>query len=484
MSDSIETSSTQKIVSAIDRKKTKVVATIGPATESEEQIANLISAGMNVARFNTKHNVPSWHREIVQRVRKVAAEMQVPIGILIDLQGPEIRITLKQDQLTVKKDDQLTFTSKELSQSDTDVLLPPNVIECLEVGNHLITDEGACHFVIVSKTDGHFAAECQEDCVLKTRKTVNTPNVVIEMPALLPSDEEFIAELSNEHIEYFALSFVRTPQDIQHLRNILIQRNVSADIVSKIENRKAVENLESIIAASDAVMVARGDLAMEVDFEELIYWQKKIIRLSQKYAKPVITATQMLLSMTQKPTPTRAEISDVANAVYDGTDALMLSEETTQGKFPSKCVDVFTKIARFYEDHPSDCAPASPSTQTLVPLAQSILETVKKEQKIVEKIVIIGDDINVCRQLSSFHLSAAILAVTSTLFASQKLALSFGVQPIYLPNVSLRDTSVNEFMEILKHHQKLSLGERVLFIYNFVETEENAANQPLLREVI
>jgi pyruvate kinase len=484
MSDSADNSSTQKIISAIDHKKTKVVATIGPVTESEEQIANLIAAGMNVARFNTKHNTPAWHKEVSQRVRKVAAEMHVPIGILIDLQGPEIRITLKQDQLTVKKDDQLVFTSQELSHSDTDVLLPPNVIDCLEVGNHIITDEGACHFVIVSKTDGHFAAECQEDCVLKNRKTVNTPNVVVEMPALLPRDEEFITELSGENIEYFALSFVRTVQDIEHLRNILSQKNQTADIVSKIENRKSVENLESIIAASDAVMVARGDLAMEVDFEELIYWQKKIIRLSQKHAKPVITATQMLLSMTQKPTPTRAEISDVANAVYDGTDALMLSEETTQGKYPIKCVEVFTRIAHFYEEHPSEYISSVQNTSLLAPLAQSILETVNKEPKAVEKIVIIGDDVNVCRQLSSFHLSATILAITHTLQAAQKLTLSYGVQPMYLPTVSLRDTSVNELMELLKQHQKLSLGERVLFIYNFVESKENAANQPLLREVI
>ena len=478
------TNITDDLFSPIDRKNTKIVATIGPATESEDKIAELILAGMNIDRFNTKHNEPDWHRDVIRRVRKVAQEMKVPIGILVDLQGPEIRIDLKQSPIEITQNDHLHITTAEYSTENNDILLPLNVIHGLSVGDHLITDEGACHFVIVSKNDDHLIAEALESCSLKTRKTVNTPNVVINMPSLTDRDEIFLDELKTEAPEFVGLSFVRDERDIAHLRNVLSQKNIDADVIAKIENRKAVENLESIISVSDAVMVARGDLAMEVDYEELIFWQKKIIELGRKYAKPVITATQMLLSMTEKPMPTRAEISDIAHAVYDGTDAVMLSEETTIGKYPAKCVGVQAKIVAFYEPQITDDSNANTKQFVLSPLVYSIAEKMKASQPEAEKIVVLGDSMNLVHQLSSFHFTVPILALTSSLLLSQKLTLTYGVQPMYLPNTNLADFNVDQLIEVLKEQQKLSLGERVLVIYNPNGKPENAANQPLLREVI
>lgn len=471
------------LISPIDSKKTKIVATIGPATETEEKIKELILAGMNVARFNTKHNQPLWHQQAIQRVRKVAAQLNVPIGILIDLQGPEIRVTLKQAELNFKKNSRVVFTSADLAQNEEEVVIPANVVQTLNVGNHILLDDGACHFVIVEKKDNHLTAECLEDCIVRTRKTLNTPNVIIDMPALLPEDEYFLDQISPENIDFVALSFVRSTQDITHLRNVLLQKQISAQVVAKIENRKAIENLESIILASDGVMIARGDLAVEVNFEEVIYWQKKIIRLCQKYAKPVITATQMLLSMVEKPTPTRAEISDVANAVYDGTDAVMLSEETTIGKFPTKAVKVQAKIVEFYERHTSECLPTPESNEKIPPLLQSTLEVLKKDQKAIEKVVVICDELTFIQQLSSFRFKAPLLALTNSLQLSQKLCLSYGVQPLYAPNLDFQKESINQILDILKSNQKLSLGEHVLILYNLIQSE-GTSNLPLLREVI
>jgi pyruvate kinase len=472
------------IISPMSSKKTKIVATIGPATESEEKIAELITAGMNVARFNTKHNEPSWHREVALRVRKVAKEMKTPVAILLDLQGPEIRINLKKDQIALKKHDRLTFVSEETQGSDENVFIPLHVIQSLNVGNRLVMDDGACRFLITEKTEHHLVVECLDDCIIKTRKTLNTPNIVIDMPALLPKDELYLDELCEEKIEYVALSFVRTTEDITHLRSVLKQKGITSDIIAKIENRKAVENLDSIVRESDAVMVARGDLAIEVDFEELIYWQKKIVRLSQKYAKPVIVATQMLASMVEKPVPTRAEISDIANAVYDGTDAVMLSEETTVGKYPVRAVEIQAKIAEHYEQYTSECFPESGEETKINPLLHSTLNVLKQKEKSVEKIVIVCDDPNMVRQLSSYRCKTSLLAVTSSLELSQKLALSYGVEPIFIPDIDLHTINSKDLFDILKTNEKLSLGERVLFLYTFTQTEENTSDQPSLREVI
>lgn len=472
-----------QLISPVDQKKTKIVATIGPATESEQKIGELISAGMNVARFNTKHNQPSWHREVVQRVRKVAAQMQVPIGILIDLQGPEIRITLKKDQLEVKKGETATFSAEGSSTQESDILVPLNVVDSLNVGNHVLMDDGMCHFVIVSKTDHHFTAECLHDCIVKTRKTLNTPNVVIDMPALIPEDEIYLEELREEQIDFIALSFVRSAQDISHLRNVLAQKKLTSDVIAKIENRKAVDNLESIIEASDGIMVARGDLAIEVDFEELIYWQKKIIASSLVHAKPVITATQMLASMTQKPIPTRAEISDVANAVYDGTDAEMLSEETTTGQYPIKTVEVQAKIVQFYEQHTSESLPNTENQLGHSPLITATLEIFKNTHQGLEKIIVVSDRLDFVRELSSFHLRVPIWVIAPTLQIAQKLTLSFGVRPLHIPNFDLSTASMDALFDILKKNQKLSLGERVLFVYNLDKSNQSNSNAPLVREV-
>jgi len=331
-------------------KSTKIVATIGPATEDKEIMRDLINAGMNVARFNTKHGTVQWHQSRIQRMIEVAKEMNKSVGILLDLQGPEIRITLPTNEpFDVKVGDKIIFTSDKATKDPKTPIIPQVVIDTLEVGNDISIDDGIGEFEITEKHSNSFTAVTKGNFEVGQRKTLNTPGVIIDLPSLIETDFAQLDGANNDHIDFVGLSFVRNKQDIKDLRKELDKRGLTADIIAKIENQSAIEKFDEILKEADAIMVARGDLAVEVPFEELTHWQKTLIYKSRMAGKPVITATQMLKSMVHNPRPTRAEVTDVANAIYDGTDAVMLSEETTVGDFPVKSVATQTKIASYNE---------------------------------------------------------------------------------------------------------------------------------------
>lgn len=331
-------------------RKTKIVATIGPASESEENLHAVIDAGMDFARFNTKHNEPQWHIERIQRVRTVAASMGKTIPILLDLQGPEVRITLLQgNEITVQKDEEVIFTSVSHHTNPKAILVPPEVISGLHIGDMISIGDGSWHFKVNATQENELHAIAQDSYTIKTRKTLNTPGVVLDMPSLLDKDIAFLEALKEQKIEIIALSFVRDVRDITQLREALAARNMTCAICSKIENQRAIDNIDEIIQASDVIMVARGDLGVELPYYEVPHWQKIIIQKCKVLGKPVITATQMLLSMTEALVPTRAEVADVANAVYDGTSAVMLSEESAQGRHPARAVATQDQIVSYHE---------------------------------------------------------------------------------------------------------------------------------------
>lgn len=333
----------------LSQRKTQIVATIGPVSESEEQLKEMIQAGMNIARFNTKHNLPEWHQERMLRVKKVAADLGTDTKVLLDLQGPEVRIALSNgDSFEVKKGEEVRFVSKASNDLRT-VVVPADVIASLSVGNQILLADGSCEFNITKKENDELVAVCLYDCTVKQSKTMNTPGVVLNLPALTEKDMTYLTSLNGTTIDFVALSFVRDAKDIENLRSKLSENNITAKICAKIENQKAIENLDEIIAASDAVMVARGDLGVELPFYEVPHWQKIIIKKCNEANKFVITATQMLLSMIENPRPSRAEVNDIANAVYDGTNAVMLSEESTIGKFPVKAVQTQAMIVAYHE---------------------------------------------------------------------------------------------------------------------------------------
>jgi len=417
------------------KKSTKIVATIGPATESEDTIKDLINAGMDVARFNTKHGTPEWHQERMKRVRKIAKDLGKSVGILLDLQGPEIRITLPTDEsFAVKPLDKVTFTSDKNNKSPKTPYIPQIVVDTLEIGHQISIDDGIGEFEVVEKHADYIVCAAKGHFEVKQRKTLNTPGILIDLPSLIPADLVQLDNANNELVDFVGLSFVRNAHDIQILRDELAKRKLTAAIVAKIENQAAIENLEEILDVSDAIMVARGDLAVEVPFEELTHWQKVLITKSRENAIPVITATQMLKSMVENPVPTRAEVSDVANAIYDGTDAIMLSEETTIGKFPVKAVETQAKIAAFNEQYAkpypiktSDKDESAYITHATISLLEiSGLSTNKIN---IDKIVCLTETGQTARNISRFRPHVPVSALTSNLQTYRKMSLLYNVTP-------------------------------------------------------
>ncbi len=454
------------------KKSTKIVATIGPATETEEVIKDLINAGMNVARFNTKHGTPEWHQVRMRRVKKIAEEMGVAVGILLDLQGPEIRITLPTDEsFAVKPGDRVTFTSDEKNKSPKTPYIPQIVVDTLEVGHQISIDDGIGQFEVIEKHADHIICSAQGNFDVKQRKTLNTPGILIDLPSLIPADLVQLDGADNTLVDFVGLSFVRNAQDIAILRKELENRKLEAAICAKIENQAAIENLEEILDNSDAVMVARGDLAVEVPFEELTHWQKVLIAKAREKAIPVITATQMLKSMVDNPVPTRAEVSDVANAIYDGTDAIMLSEETTIGKFPVKAVATQAKIASFNEQYAkpnpiktNDVDESAYITHAAVSLLEISRLTTNKIN--IDKIVCLTETGQTARNISRFRPHIPVHALTSNQQTYRKMSLLYDVTPhiIKLPQGDNLESS-EKLLNTLVDVGIAKSGENILLVH-------------------
>lgn len=415
------------------QKRTKIVATIGPATETEIVIEQLINAGMNVARFNTKHGTPEWHLERIKRVKAVAQRMGACIGILLDLQGPEIRINLPdQKPFDIVEGDEVIVADETLAtearpQTEKLILVPANVIETVQTGNTILLDDGLCEFEVVAKNDNTLTLKALGDFPVKPRKTMNIPGITVDMPSLIPQDLVQLDNMTDADIDFVGLSFVRNKVDIAILRGELEKRNLHADIIAKIENQAALDNLDEIIAASDVVMVARGDLGVEVPFEQLIYWQKQMINKCRLAGKPVITATQMLKSMVDQPRPTRAEVSDVAHAVYDGTSAVMLSEETTIGAYPIKAVAAQAKIAAFNEPFVDTTLEALRNESTTADLTHAAADLLAQAQPPIDVVICLTETGRTANLLARFLPAKTIVTLTSSPQVYAKLSIAYGV---------------------------------------------------------
>lgn len=333
-------------------RRSKIVATIGPATASEDKIRELIKAGMNVARLNFSHGSHEDHLKVIQWIRKLSQEMRAPVTVLQDLQGPKIRVgKFKEGKIRIATGEVVTITiDAVLGESG---LIPsdfPEIVSSVTPGDQILMDDGLLTVVVTEVHERHLLAKVVHGGVLKDRKGMNIPGRTLNVDCLTEKDlKDLEFGLKNE-VDVIALSFVRFGKDLRRLRDIVESHESKALICSKIEMKEAIENLDEIVRLSDLVMVARGDLAVEVGQARLPFYQKQIIQEANRYNKPVITATQMLDSMVVSPRPTRAEITDVANAVLDGTDALMLSAETASGEYPIVCVQTMDEIIREVEN--------------------------------------------------------------------------------------------------------------------------------------
>ncbi len=414
-------------------KKTKIVATLGPACDSVDQISSLIGAGVNVFRFNMKHNEYAWHEERMIRVRQVAQQMAAVVGILIDLQGPEIRIATRDQQVVNLASGQEVVFGNSFADPTVQIQLShENILHSLVAGDSLLIDDGFVELVVVKREADKVVARSLEAAVIKNHKGLNIPAKEIDLPSLTASDLEKLELAAKLRADFVGLSFCRTKTDLEILKKEMATRGVSAKIVAKIENQQALNNIDEIIENADAVMVARGDLGVEVPMEQLAFWQTEMINKCRLAGKPVIVATQMLQSMIDNPRPTRAEVTDVANAVLQGTDAVMLSGETASGKYPVKTVEIMAQIANYNEQKAKVLElNQSPTTMTqLIALggAQILRQTGKLA---IDAILVFTQTGRTAEVISSFRSTVPIIAVTDQQDSIGKLTLSYGVNPVF-----------------------------------------------------
>lgn len=334
-----------------DLIKTKIIATVGPASNSEDMIRELIKAGADVFRVNSSHGTPEFHQNNIQTIRRVAQELNNPVAILLDLQGPKIRVGNLKEPMQLEKDQ--TVTLKPCMETDEEGVIPidyPGILNDVKKGSRVLLNDGKIGLNIVSVDKEKATAKVVYGDVLTSRKGLNIPGSTASLSAVTERDVDYIKFAVELKLDYLALSFVRARADIVKAKDYVKKFGGDIPVIAKIEKPEALDNLSAIINASDGVMVARGDLGIEISPEKVPIVQKKIIEEANAQRKSVITATQMLESMIEEPIPTRAEASDVANAIIDGTDAVMLSAETAAGKYPVEAVTMMNMIAQNVEE--------------------------------------------------------------------------------------------------------------------------------------
>ncbi len=433
-------------------KKTKIVATVGPATASEEMLTKLMKAGMNVMRLNFSHGDFAEHQERVVNFRAAMKKTGLPGAILQDLGGPKIRIGMfTTESVTLKPGKTITLTTDDIVGDETQVsvnypLLPKEV----EKGHIIFLHDGKKKLQVLEVKGNDIVCKILVGGDIKGKRGLNLPDSNLSIKSLTEKDLKDLEFGIKNKVDFVALSFVRRPSDITELRDILIKRKLNAGIIAKIETPQAIACIDEIIALSDGIMIARGDLAIEVPFEKVPTYQKMMIQKCNALGKPIITATQMLESMIKSPIATRAEVSDVANAILDGTDAIMLSEETTLGDFPEEAVKVMAKVAEETEKNYPERAIVRTGLNGETKVADSITSSVVKTAHDVGASVIVAltETGFTARMISRHKPEPVILALSPDAQTCNKLSLSFGTMPIMIP----RSKSLQDVFKIVRTH--------------------------------
>ncbi len=449
-------------------RRVKIVATIGPATQSETALRKAILAGMNVARLNFSHGTHEDHLKVIQALRKQIVDLRAPVAILQDLQGPKIRVgKFENGKIDLKPGQKVTITMKKVIGKDG--LIPsdfPELAVSVQKGAKILLDDGLLELVVDSVDGEEVFCEVIYGGILKDRKGMNVPGVTLAVDCMTEKDLADLEFGLAQKVDYVALSFVRHGSDIRRLREIIDQKSPATKICAKIEMIEAIENLEEIVRLSDVIMVARGDLAVEVGQARLPGFQKQIITLANQLNKPVITATQMLDSMVENPRPTRAEITDVANAVLDGSDALMLSAESASGKYPFKCIRTMHDIIMEVEDKMERFYKISLENEFLSPAgaigASASLSAMKLDAKVIVCLTSTGKTANI---ISGFRPKARLVAVTDQIETLNRLELIWGLQTFPIRPYSTLDQVLEQVEKILIQYGLAKTGDKVVVTY-------------------
>ena len=441
-------------------KQTKIICTLASNRCEPEFIKELVDNGMNVARLNTAHITTEEAEQMVANIRSVSDR----IGILIDTKGPEVRTCDLEEPIEVQTGDLVCITNEPSKPGDFKVNYDAFVDE-IPAGSRILIDDGELELSVNEQIEGRLHCTVQNDGIIKNRKSLNVPSVHLDLPTLTEKDGEFIDWATQNDIDFIAHSFVRKRDDVMAIQSILNMRKSDIKIIAKIENREGVENLSSILDVAHSVMVARGDLGIEIPAEEVPFIQKRIIRTCIKRLKPVITATQMLHSMIENPRPTRAEVSDVANAILDGTDAIMLSGETAYGKFPVEAVRTMSDIAHAVENQKEPGAQDAPLISSSLPghhLAKAAVTCATKLP--VQAIITSTKSGETALTCASHRGCTPIFALSENPQTVRQLSLCYGVYSAQIEVPGTTDELVKACLSNLLDEKKIEADRLVAFL--------------------
>ena len=445
-------------------RKTKIICTLGPSTDQEGVLRELVANGMNVARFNFSHGSHEEHLGRFEKLKAIREELGKPVAALLDTKGPEIRLKdFKNGTEMLEAGQTFTLTTREVEGtkeicSITYKDLPQDV----QPGGTIMLDDGLIKLQIVTVNDTDIVCKVLNSGKIKNKKGVNVPGVHLSMPYMSQRDRDDIIFGAQQGFDFIAASFVRTAQDVYDIRNLLNEYDSDIRIIAKIENREGVNNIDSILAAADAVMVARGDLGVEIDFTELPGIQKNIIERSFSFGKPIVTATQMLDSMIVNPRPTRAETSDVANAIYDGTSAIMLSGETAAGAYPVEALKTMSAIAERTENEPhyrDERLKDAAHGQISVSDATAHAACMTARDVNAAAIVTVSESGNTARLLSKYRPTQPIIACVMDEQVQRQLSLSWGITSLLMGPAKSTDELIEMSTALAQKNGYLHNGE-------------------------
>ncbi|HGZ9429973.1 TPA: pyruvate kinase [Staphylococcus aureus] len=464
-------------------RKTKIVCTIGPASESEEMIEKLINAGMNVARLNFSHGSHEEHKGRIDTIRKVAKRLDKIVAILLDTKGPEIRThNMKDGIIELERGNEVIVSMNEVEGTPEKFSVTyENLINDVQVGSYILLDDGLIELQV--KDIDHAKKEVKCDILnsgeLKNKKGVNLPGVRVSLPGITEKDAEDIRFGIKENVDFIAASFVRRPSDVLEIREILEEQKANISVFPKIENQEGIDNIAEILEVSDGLMVARGDMGVEIPPEKVPMVQKDLIRQCNKLGKPVITATQMLDSMQRNPRATRAEASDVANAIYDGTDAVMLSGETAAGLYPEEAVKTMRNIAVSAEaaqDYKKLLSDRTKLVETSLVNAIGISVAHTALNLNVKAIVAATESGSTARTISKYRPHSDIIAVTPSEETARQCSIFWGVQPVVKKGRKSTDALLNNAVATAVETGRVSNGDLIIITAGVPTGETGTTN--------
>ncbi|HDP98732.1 MAG TPA: pyruvate kinase [bacterium] len=441
-------------------RKTKIVCTLGPATSSKKTITQLIEAGMNVARLNFSHGSHDDHARLAKIIRETAGELNKPVAVLQDLQGPKLRVgKMKNGSIQLKTGAKIKISIRDIIGDETTISTTyEQLSQDVKPGDSILLNDGLIRLKVDETSKEHVNCTIEEGGILSDHKGINLPNVTVSQPSFTDKDRDDLLFGFQLNVDFVAMSFVRSANDIVEVKKIIADHKRDCLVIAKLEKPEAIADLTAIIEASDGVMIARGDLGVEMPLQKVPVLQKKIIQLCLKKGKPVITATQMLESMRKASRPTRAEVSDVANAIFDGSDAVMLSAETATGDYPIETVVTMAKIILEAEISNGICSAAPLSSEERT---QSIADAVSfsaceaAEHLRVRAIVAFTNSGFTARMVSKYRPATKIIVFTSSDIVQRQLNLSWGVNPLKMRYYETTD-------EIIQHTEKILLEEKIV----------------------